>query len=337
MRFSLSLIMLLISAQAFARPAVNILSWWDYINSKKLIKLVEDKCNVDVSIDEFYSNDEFSRRVRKSNYDVIVHSEAAYSSVKDLIEGGSSGFAKEHVEQYHPLIKKRHKDSGFTYNSAYLAMYLTVLLWDKDKVSIETKDDIESILYKSREKCVVLTDDQYEISHIFKSLTGSEKWTIPRYESVSRYFYRTKFIASNLISSLVRHKDFAVAYTWSGSALGAQYKNQNKNLKIMVHPQLSHASADMISVVNNKKTSSCVARVLSSKKAVETIQTTLSHYFSPYGKIGNRRVTSTYRRIEADFFDRFANSRWLPEFSKESASSLNHNWQRVKVELGVQL
>ena len=62
MRFSLSLIMLLISAQAFARPAVNILSWWDYINSKKLIKLVEeDKCNVDVSIDEFYSNDEFSR------------------------------------------------------------------------------------------------------------------------------------------------------------------------------------------------------------------------------------------------------------------------------------
>ena len=77
--------------------------------------------------------------------------------------------------------------------------------------------------------------------------------------------------------------------------------NQNKNLKIMVHPQLSHASADMISVVNNKKTSSCVARVLSSKKAVETIQTTLSHYFSPYGKIGNRRFTSTYRRIEADF------------------------------------
>ena len=54
-------------------------------------------------------------------------------------------------------------------------MYLTVLLWDKDKVSIETKDDIESILYKSREKCVVLTDDQYEISRTYSKASPEAK------------------------------------------------------------------------------------------------------------------------------------------------------------------
>lgn len=328
---------LLISNTLFARPAVNILSWWDYINSEQIINLVENTCNVDVSIDEFYSNDEFSRRVRKSDYDVIVHSEAAYSSVKDLVAKSSSSFAKEQVENYHPLIKKRYTESNFKHNTAYLAMYLTVLLWDKDQVSLKKKDDIKNILYKSREKCVVLTDDQYEISHIFKSLTGSRSWTIPEYDAVSRYFYRTKFIATNLIGSLVKHKNFAVAYTWSGSALGALKSNPKKNLEIMVHPKLSHASADMISVLNNKKSASCVARVLSSKKVIETTQTTMSHYFSPYGKISGRKLSSDYSYIENEFFKGLKNSNWLPDFSKENAINLNHNWQRVKVELGVQL
>ena len=182
-----------------------------------------------------------------------MHSEAAYSSVKDLIAKSDSSFAKEHVENYHPLIKKRYDDSEFKYNTAYLAMYLTVLLWDKDQITIKGHDDIKDILYKSREKYVVLTDDQYEISHIFKSLTGSKTWSIPNYDAVSRYFYRTKFIATNLIGSLVKHKDFAVAYTWSGSALGVLSANPDKKLEIMVHPKLSHASADMISVLNNKK------------------------------------------------------------------------------------
>ncbi len=333
----LLILSIFLSTQAFSRPAVNILSWWDYINSEDVIKLVENKCDVDVSIDEFYSNDEFSRRVRKSDYDVIVHSEAAYSSVKDLIAKSDSTFAKEHVENYHPLIKKRYKELEFSDNTAYLAMYLTVLLWDKDQVSIKGDDDIQNILYKSREKCVVLTDDQYEISHIFKSLTGSKTWSIPKYEAVSRYFYRTKFIATNLIGSLVKHKDFAVAYTWSGSALGALNSNPDKNLEIMVHPKLSHASADMISVLNNKKASACVARVLSSKKVIETTQTTMSHYFSPYGKIAGRKVSSDYSYIENEFFKRLKPSNWLPDFSKENAINLNHNWQRVKVELGIQL
>ena len=335
--YRLVVLSILLSTNAFSKPSVNILSWWDYINSEEIIKLVENKCNVDVSIDEFYSNDEFSRRVRKSDYDVIVHSEAAYSSVKDLIVKSDSSFAKEHVENYHPLIKKRYDDSEFKYNTAYLAMYLTVLLWDKDQITIEGHDDIKDILYKSREKYVVLTDDQYEISHIFKSLTGSKTWSIPNYDAVSRYFYRTKFIATNLIGSLVKHKDFAVAYTWSGSALGALSANPDKKLEIMVHPKLSHASADMISVLNNKKGSSCVAKVLSSKKVIETTQTTMSHYFSPYGKITSRKVSENYTYIEKEFFKRLKYSNWLPDFSKENAINLNHNWQRVKVELGIQL
>ena len=61
--YRLFVLSILLSTNAFSKPAVNILSWWDYINSEEIIKLVENKCNVDVSIDEFYSNDEFSREL----------------------------------------------------------------------------------------------------------------------------------------------------------------------------------------------------------------------------------------------------------------------------------
>ena len=79
-----------------------------------------------------------------------------------------------------------------------------------------------------------------------------------------------------------------------------------------------------------------MAKVLSSKKVIETTQTTMSHYFSPYGKITSQKVSGDYTYIEK-FFKRLKYSNWLPDFSKENAINLNHNWQRVKVELGIQL
>ena len=308
---------LLIATPAFAKPSVNILSWWDYISDEKVMNYVESKCGVEVSLDEFYSNGEFSRRVRKSNYDVILHSEAAYSSILDLVEKSNSKFAKSKVEQYHPLIK-RFEDSNFSLNSAYFVMYMTALVWDDKVIHLSENDSVEDILYKAQGKFVALADDQYEISHIFKNLTNSKDWDIPDSSSVSRYFYRTKFVATNLISNLVKHEDFALAYTWSGTALGAIKNNPNKNLKIMIHPKLSHASADMITALNNKKSTECVASLLSSKEIIEHLQTDV-YYFSPYGRTKNKDVSPNFSYVENEFFKRLKKSSWLPDFTPEKA------------------
>src|SRR5262245_4866842 len=72
---------------ALEKSTVNILSWFGYLGSPEIIQLVEKECNVGLSVDEYYSNEEFIRRwkVQKDEYDVLIFSNLLYKGLKENI------------------------------------------------------------------------------------------------------------------------------------------------------------------------------------------------------------------------------------------------------------
>ena len=69
------------------KDTINILSWVNYLSLDGASQLIEQKCNVRISYDNYYSNDEFLRRWHKTNqkYDVIIFSETIYPMIKKQV------------------------------------------------------------------------------------------------------------------------------------------------------------------------------------------------------------------------------------------------------------
>ena len=67
--------------------AVNILTWWGYIDYPEIINAAEKRCHAKISFDQYYSNDEFLRRWReqRDSYDIIIFSNTIYPGIKNEI------------------------------------------------------------------------------------------------------------------------------------------------------------------------------------------------------------------------------------------------------------
>ena len=66
---------------------INVMVWYGYLDDPKITKLVEQKCNVTMSHDTYYSNDEFLNRFNKNekHYDLIIFSDTIFNTVSDYI------------------------------------------------------------------------------------------------------------------------------------------------------------------------------------------------------------------------------------------------------------
>lgn len=66
---------------------VNILTWFGYLNSLEVTKLVDENCHTNLPFDEYYSNGEFLRRWKagKDNYDIVVFANFLYDGIKNTV------------------------------------------------------------------------------------------------------------------------------------------------------------------------------------------------------------------------------------------------------------
>jgi spermidine/putrescine-binding protein len=64
--------------------SVRVLSWWGYIDPREeKIKRIEQKCNAEISLDEFYSNAEFLDRLSNQKSGKSLHIRS-YGLLKQL-------------------------------------------------------------------------------------------------------------------------------------------------------------------------------------------------------------------------------------------------------------
>ena len=91
------------------KPTVNILTWWGYLDDPGLIARTEKACDVKISHDVYYSNDEFLRRWRGSedNYDILIFTESIYNSAAPHLPIIETPLWQE-ANDYNPVIKAHY-------------------------------------------------------------------------------------------------------------------------------------------------------------------------------------------------------------------------------------
>lgn len=150
----------------------------------------------------------------------------------------------------------------------------------------------------------------------------------PSEESLRLLVGKSAVTFTNDVAGLVGHPNFSFAYLWSGESLLKM--KENKNLSFLVHPQLSHVSKDLLSAMNNKSSTECVAREFGSAAFLDSIARE-SFYFSPYGKIPSKNAD--YNTIQNEFFSKLPELDWIHKVSIEESKQIAEKWQALKIKL----
>jgi hypothetical protein len=308
--------------------SVNILSWWNYLDKDILSKL-QRECKTTVSVDEYYSSDEFIRRINKqNNYSVVIFSSGVYNLVSDRIENTGINFAKI-KSRYHPNVQATFSKQNFLNNVAIFALSTTGFLYDPKEIKINKNDDIKSIFSKARNKKISLLID--DPSESFKLITN-EKNILNIGDGVKefrRFIDGTYFIAANDILKIVEDKEFILSYSWVGEAY--QRIKDNPNLKFMVHPKLSYISADLIAILDKNMQTVCVTKILTSKEILDPILSK-TFYFSPFGSLGDNSIAA-FTFENKNFIMNIENLRWHDTPKKEEHQKMINLWYRIKIAL----
>lgn len=313
---------------------INILTWWGYLNYSKLITTAENTCHVKISYDEYFSNDEFLRRWEgeKDNYDIIIFSDTIYNAIKNKIPPVKSSTLWKQSLLYNPVIKSRYKKRKYPNNMVYFIHAMTGFLWNPKNISLSSSDSLISIFNKATNNHVVIIDDSVEAKKLIESslLEQSKDKDILNVTNFKRLIQNADVYITNNYSQIYKKPKFAFSFTWSGEAV-VDIMESNKKYEFLIHPKLSYISSDLLAQTSNKQSALCVAKVLTTKKAMSIIQNN-DFYFSPYTD-----YTDVINPIFKDIYTRFILALpvlpWLDSTDGASFERLNMSWQLIKLEL----
>lgn len=306
---------------------INIISWWGYLYPDKY-KYIENYCDVKIHVDEYYSNPEFLRRIKKIKYDIAIYSDTVYQTYKNISTIDNIDITSNSIDGYQKDIKRVYLKSKYDTNTVYFQIALTGFLWNPENIQINESDSIEDIFRNSTGKTVVLLDEHVEIMNLLSKIQGSSFGHVSLNE-INQFIKGTKIIISSNLGKIYKKNDFAFAFTWSGEAL--EKMNLNKlNYKFMVHPKLSHWSKDLLTAQTNKNSTKCVAQHLVSRNFIEKVSKS-SYYFSPYSTISNNNAL--YQELYNNFLSVFSVLDSLPEITVQKYEDLNKDWNHIKMKL----
>lgn len=322
----------MLAASVNATEPVNIISWWSYINPE-IKSEIEDKCDVQISVDEYYSNPEFLRRVKRQNHDIAIYSDTVYRTFIDAVSTATRDISSGLVNQYIEPLQEEYYRSNYLTNTVYYQFSLTGFLWNPNIITLNKKDSIKQIFAKAETNTVVVLDEHVEVLNLLSKIEESglskNDFVMPSISKVLSLFKDSDIVVANALGSLVNKNDFAFAYTWSGEALW-KIQTVAPQLKFLVHPKLSHWSKDLITLISSKDSSACVIRELAGSKHLNKLAVD-TYYFSPYAN--EYYISDAYNDIYNAFIESLKNIQPLKRLSPEQYDELDLEWQKIKVNL----
>jgi len=320
------------------KQPVNILTWWGYIDgTSSSIKNIESECHVEISYDEYDSNDDFIERVYQTNtsYDIVIFSQTVLNSVKRKL-GRENSNLHEISNHYYPVFRDRYLKTKLPNNMVYFSISLTGFLYNPKNITISGNDTIKKIFQDAKSNIIVLIDDGLEANYLMKSLLKENNQNTSDNNNVYDYntwkifnkiFQNKHVFITNKPDTIIKNKDFAFGFIWSGEAIELISKENNK-LKFILHPKLSYLSTDLLAQINEKSSTKCVAEKLSEKKFLDELQNK-TFYFSPYmlpPKEKNKNFSDLYLSIMSEL----KNLSWVDSMTKENIEQVEYNWNYVK-------
>lgn len=310
--------------------SINILTWWGYLDDPQIKTIVKDKCGVNISFDEYYSNDEFLSRFKQdeSNYDIIIFSQIMYGVIqKDItLENSSlSNLTKEYV----PFILHEYNQNNFPSNVAYFTMSVMGFLWNPKVINLNENDTIPDAFRKAINDNVVLIDDPMEVNNILNLAFGKDNSKVLlTKDNMSKLTNDSNVYITNEYGNIYSTSKFAFSYLWSGDAY-YDMKMQHFTYKFLVNYNTSYICPDLIAQLNNDPNTVCVAKVLASKEILNIVQNS-DYYFSPYGDSSSIKDVN-FKKFYDDIFPRMEKMSWIKPVSEEEFNEMTRTWKIIKI------
>jgi spermidine/putrescine-binding protein len=336
LRKGLLIALVLASLNATARPSVNVISWWGYLSDPALLAPIEESCGARISLDEYTTNPEFLRRITKMPYNIAIYSDAISSSLTNLIPPNSTGSLANLSDSYIPAISSAFTNENHLKNTVYFQLSLTGFLWNRKNITLDKNDTIEEIFAKAKGKTVVLVDDHVEILSLVSEIMDKHreplKSNVFSFDRLKELVEKTKIISTTDIARLYEMPDFAFAYLWSGEAIAKVKESKSNDLQFMLHPDVSHWSKDLLTMITDDAATRCVAEALGGNKFISKLSSN-TFYFSPFGDIEYPVENLVYKELSTSFFDTFPNLRSALRLTAKEYSQADVNWQHFKMSL----
>ncbi len=346
------LLVLVISSQLiYAKQVVNMMGWTGYLTyTPDLIKKkqeIEAGCNVEISFDNYDSYDQMIKMVEgNQKYDISIVSDTFYASISKQLTYKGSDLGLKASQTYNPVIKEHYLKkypanvgifqlalSGFVYNPKYIE---------------EGNISFQSIIEVSKEEDVIFLDDPIEIANIIQntyypdeSLPIGDKQIIRNINQFESEVIGKNIYFSDLHTPLDFSNKFAAHFIWSGEGLliiKEAKKTKDEDLKYSSTPALDYISMDVLSVLNDKKSTACVAQALLSKLYLDEMAKSY-YYFSPYIDSVIKNEGEEYEKLQQKFIKvlhHASEGTWLDNIVATNDELVYGRWQEIRGQINYQ-
>ena len=310
-------------------PTVNMLVWWGYMDKPWIAPYIREKCGVNLSFDEYYTNSEFQKRwsEHKDNYDIIIFEDTFYNPIeKELKRKGSDLSAL--ALNYYPYVRKQFYKKNYPKNVMYFFQSASGFLWNPKLLSVTEEVPVEKIFSNAKGKSIIILDDPFVVlAMLDNGLIKNEKsFNVKKFDRLTQ---GTNYYIINEYSKIFESENFAFSYIWSGDAID-QAKKSHNNYLFIIGPKFSYVSSDLIAQLTATEQSTCVSRVIAGKDFLNKLQND-TYYFSPYGDMGN--VTDAgFKKIYGDYLENLPSLKWIPSISDKQYEAIDEEWKFVKMQ-----
>lgn len=320
------------------RKTITILTWWgEYFSYPEIIKLAENKCAVNISKDEYYSEDEFLRRLegQEEYYDVITASDVVYNVIKNKIPYPKNSNLSKLSSYYHPVIKSHYDKKKYPHNVAYYEVSIRGFLWNPANIKISPNDSISSIFKNAKTKNVILVDDPTEIMKLIDASldVGTSKKGINTklsLETFKKLTQESNIIILSSYNTIFERQNFAFSFRWAGPTVNRLIK-PHFGYKFLIHPKLTYIAPKLLIQMTAKKEASCVAEFFASRKLVRDMQKKV-FVFSPYVDFANVNDPIS-QSMYKQYTDMLPSAEWLDDDYKYNFREINRSLQLIKLSL----
>jgi hypothetical protein len=322
---------------ASPKGTVNVLTWWDYLNSPEITTIIKKKCNVTLYHDEYYCNSEFLTRFssNKSFYDIIIFPRTVYELIKEKIAIKNSTLSKV-TKKYNNCVREHYLSYNYPNNIVFFVLSFTGFIWNPATINLSASDSSFSMFNKAKDGIVVIANDPVGVENLtnrqmlhnlFIEKAKNNREASLKENSFKQIVQDTTIYITNGYNKLYDNDKFAFAFQRSGEAVFA-IKTSKKTLNFLMHPNYSYVSPDLLAELNTRPETQCVAKTLASKEVSDIMQKK-SYYLSPYG---------TYKLVDDNIFQKvykqlhnICEARWLESISTSKYVNLLKKWDDIAI------
>lgn len=333
------------TVQTNKEPWVNVLTWWGYLDDPRIKQEVQNQCHVNLSYDEYYTNEQFLNMYNKQhqNYDILIFSNLLYGGMEGKIADNQSNLWQV-SNNYYPYFKQYYLSHGYAHNVVFFTHAMMGFLYNPNVIQIAPDQNIFNIFKNAGDNYVILVDDPAEARNLLSLgyRTSGQEWPPSTYDkqgmanltydNLIRVTQNSKVFITNDFNQIYKLPNFAFSFMWSGDAL-LSVQQSGKPYKFVLHPNLSYVCTDLLAQIKETPAASCVANVLTGQKVMGVVEQS-SYYFTPY--FVNTVNTPDFNRLYQQTKQILPKLSWIQPLTLSQFNQYDKQWEQVKIDLNAQ-